>query len=201
MRSLDKVNTVGLSEPPLRIRDPRVDQRRASDAKLFVPARLDDSRPPTKLPFMVQHVARDRATRQQRRCAASAARAGAPTTCSGEQERFCAGHLRTGWGAASPSICARLVRGAEGASVPREHAGGARVRPASCLPGRGNCRATMALHLISSTVLFARARADDGGPSSASKPTPRRRERRSRSASGHSLTHLGACTHREGGGR
>ena len=85
--------------------------------------------------------------------------------------------------------------------MPREHAGGARVRPASCLPGGGNCRATMALHLISSTVLFARARADDGAPSSASKPTPRRRERRPRAASGHSSRILApAHTARAAGG-
>ena len=51
----------------------------------------------------------------------------------------------------------------------RPNAGGARVRPASCLPGRGKHRATVALHLVSSTVLFARA-----GPT-----TQRHRPRRS----------------------
>ena len=128
----------------------------------------------------------------------SAARAGAPTTCgSGESQRFCANHLRAGRGGACPSACVRLDHGAEGDRTPREHAGGARVRPASCLPGRGKHRATVALHLVSSTVLFARARADDAAPSAASKPAPTWRERRPRAASSHSLPHL-APAHKRG---
>ena len=132
----------------------------------------------------------------------SAARAGAPTTCgSGESQRFCANHLRAGRGGACPSACVRLDHGAEGDRTPREHAGGARVRPASCLPGRGKHRATVALHLVSSTVLFARARADDAAPSAASKPAPTWRERRPRAASIHSLPHLApAHTARAAGG-